>query len=245
MPTLRLLIDPPAKGAWNMAVDETLLESAAQGIATLRFYAWSEPTLSLGYFQHARERDAHAASRDCPLVRRASGGGAILHDRELTYSLAVPTGNRLGGQSESLYRAAHQTLIQALGELGVTAHLHAPAAGDPVPTAFLCFERRTKGDVICRAAKIAGSAQRRSRGAIVQHGSVLLGRSPCAPELPGIEQLSGAPLAAEELLAAWSPQIAAELSGSIETGTLTASEQALAATIENERFGSSAWTLRR
>src|SRR5687767_13677741 len=99
MPTLRLLIDPPASGAWNMAVDEALLASAAAGVATLRFYTWSQPTLSLGYFQHAHQRDAHAASRSCPLVRRASGGGAILHDRELTYSLAVPLRQRLGAQS--------------------------------------------------------------------------------------------------------------------------------------------------
>src|SRR5882724_9809402 len=91
MEHLRLIIDPPAHGAWNMAVDEALLESAAvDGIATLRLYQWSEPTLSLGYFQPAADRQTHPASRECPLVRRASGGGAILHDRELTYSLAIP-----------------------------------------------------------------------------------------------------------------------------------------------------------
>ena len=73
---LRLLIDPPAAGAWNMAVDEALLESAAiAGVATLRFYQWSEPTLSLGYFQAAADREQHAASRDCPLVRRPAAAG--------------------------------------------------------------------------------------------------------------------------------------------------------------------------
>ena len=90
MRQIRLLHDPPAAGAWNMAVDEALLETAADsGVATLRFYQWNEPTLSLGYFQAATDRDQHPASRDCPLVRRASGGGAILHDRELTYSMAM------------------------------------------------------------------------------------------------------------------------------------------------------------
>src|SRR5688500_9559950 len=91
MSALRVITDPPASGAWNMAVDEALLESAATGsVATLRFYEWHEPTLSLGYFQPAADREQHAASRACPLVRRASGGGAIVHDRELTYSLAWP-----------------------------------------------------------------------------------------------------------------------------------------------------------
>src|SRR5688500_20216584 len=89
--TSRLLLDVPAPGAWNMAVDEALLESAAlENRCTLRFYRWSEPTLSLGYFQRYEDRRQHAASLSCACVRRASGGGAILHDHELTYSLAVP-----------------------------------------------------------------------------------------------------------------------------------------------------------
>src|SRR5690242_1143259 len=90
MKEIRLILDPPAPGSWNMAVDEALLETAADaGIATLRFYQWNEPTLSLGYFQAAAERNQHSMSSGCPLVRRASGGGAILHDRELTYSIAM------------------------------------------------------------------------------------------------------------------------------------------------------------
>src|SRR5689334_21696416 len=91
MNSLRLIIDPPRQGSMNMAIDDALLESAAEaGVATLRLYQWSEPTLSLGYFQAAAERKTHQPSLTCALVRRASGGGAILHDRELTYSLALP-----------------------------------------------------------------------------------------------------------------------------------------------------------
>src|SRR5437764_2183769 len=120
MNALRLLLDPPAPGAWNMAVDEALLETAAgSGVATLRFYQWQEPTLSLGYFQAAADRQQHAASRDCPLVRRASGGGAILHDRELTYSIALPQPKA----AAALYDACHETLIAALRELAVAASL--------------------------------------------------------------------------------------------------------------------------
>src|SRR5581483_5910324 len=86
MPLCRLLIDPPAAGAWNMSVDEMLLErTSAEGGFQLRFYQWNEPTLSLGYFQAVQDRAGHEASRGCALVRRLSGGGAILHDRELTH----------------------------------------------------------------------------------------------------------------------------------------------------------------
>ena len=91
MNTARLIIDPPAAGSWNMAVDEALLRSAGESRQlTLRVYQWEQPTLSLGYFQ-AHERPAeHAASQPCPVVRRATGGGAIVHDREITYSLTAP-----------------------------------------------------------------------------------------------------------------------------------------------------------
>src|SRR5687767_6703039 len=95
MPTARLIIDPPAEGSWNMAVDEALLESAADsGEITLRFYEWSRATLSLGYFQSHAERSGHTASLACPMVRRSTGGGAIVHDQELTYSLVVPMDGR-------------------------------------------------------------------------------------------------------------------------------------------------------
>ena len=78
MVRVRLIIDPPASGAWNMAADEAMLLSAERtGISTVRLYSWERPTLSLGYFQATVLRDQHAASRDCPIVRRSSGGGAI------------------------------------------------------------------------------------------------------------------------------------------------------------------------
>ena len=80
MPPCRLIVDPPASGAWNMAVDEALLESVADGgPATLRFYQWSEPTLSLGYFQPYADREQHEASRELTVVRRSTGGGALIH----------------------------------------------------------------------------------------------------------------------------------------------------------------------
>lgn len=232
MTALRLLFDPPASGTWNMAVDEALLESAAAGLATLRFYQWNEPTLSLGYFQCAADREQHAPSRKCPLVRRASGGGAIVHDCELTYSIALPMGDSRTTAATSLYNTCHESLVQALAHFGVQAALHRPACDadrsgrDDRPPAqpFLCFARRTCGDIVCQNFKIVGSAQRRRRGAVLQHGSILLSESLRAPELPGIAQLVGVQITADDLAQAWSSSLAIRLGASTQGGGLSERE---------------------
>src|SRR5262245_38911762 len=108
----RLLIDSAAPGDWNMAVDEALSESAAAGEGcTWRFYTWAIPTLSLGYFQPHAQRSSHSPSQSSAMVRRLSGGGAIVHDRELTYSVAAPAGHPLATDAESAYRAVHTALV--------------------------------------------------------------------------------------------------------------------------------------
>jgi lipoate-protein ligase A len=233
----RLLVDQPAPGDWNMAVDEMLLDWAAEhGAACLRFYQWEKPTLSLGYFQSYEDRWDHAASRDCPVVRRLTGGGAILHDAELTYSLVLPAQHRLARNRDALYDTVHRSLIETLASWGIHAAIlgqtlatrrvsvlacppaDVPAAardqkpaGDGSPLnshvcgtePFLCFQRRTAGDVVVGDVKIAGSAQRRRRGAVLQHGSVLLRRSPAAPELPGIEEVTRQAISPLDLVHVW------------------------------------------
>ena len=98
-----------------MAVDEVLLAHAIDtGIATLRLYQWSEPTLSLGYFQRYDDRFQHAASRDAAVVRRQSGGGAILHEHELTYSISLPADHPLAHHADKLYTAVHEAIIAEL-----------------------------------------------------------------------------------------------------------------------------------
>ncbi len=111
----RLLVDAPASGAWNMAVDETLLEwSAACGGLAWRFYRWQEPTLSLGYFQACEDRTAHAPSTSCKIIRRQSGGGAIVHDAELTYSVVLPASHPFATDRMRLYHAVHASLLDVL-----------------------------------------------------------------------------------------------------------------------------------
>ncbi|WP_146562315.1 lipoate--protein ligase family protein [Posidoniimonas corsicana] len=257
--------DPPAEGGWNMAVDEALLNRAADhGDATLRFYQWRPATLSLGYFQPHADRELHPESRGSALVRRHSGGGAILHDRELTYSLAVPPGAGYDRDPYALYFAAHETLRDTLRldiglPRGCDVQLCRPA-GDPRPAdePFLCFQRRSLGDLLVRSAasglpstvdgwhKIAGSSQRKRRGAVLQHGSVLLEASPEAPQLPGLRDLLGEDVDARRLAAAWLPRLADRLS--LEIVPPQSPETMLereAQAIFSDKFGQDAWTLRR
>lgn len=255
----RLQIDPPAAGAWNMAVDEALLEAAAtKGQPTLRFYQWQEPTLSLGYFQEYEDRRLHEASAGCPTVRRSSGGGAILHDRELTYSLAVPEGHPLVADRLRTYRVIHESLIETLSDWGIEATLYTcgmadadrkhSQSGAAVPLGrqpFLCFQRRSLGDVLAGGVKIAGSAQRRRRGAVLQHGSVLLARSAAAQELDGLEERTGKLIAADKLIEAWSARLAEVLTVEWSVSALSGDDQCRAAALDSEKYSTAAWTKNR
>ncbi len=175
-----------------MAVDEMLLERAQnQAAACLRFYGWNEPTLSLGYFQTYADRREHPPSLPCAAVRRLTGGGAIVHDAELTYSIALPGSHPLAARRDELYQTVHGCLIEVLADLGMTARMC--QAADKIKTArqpFLCFQRRSPGDVLIGQSKICGSAQRRGapgtpgRGAVLQHGSLLWRTSPLCPNCP-------------------------------------------------------------
>jgi lipoate-protein ligase A len=238
-----LLLDPPAEGAWNMAVDEALLEwSAEQGVCAWRFYGWREPTLSLGYFQHDHDRFQHKPSAKCPVVRRLTGGGAIVHDAELTYSFVAPAGHPLAARRDDLYLRVHTSLIEALAELGIHAttgfSANRPSA-DPEP--FLCFQRRTPTDVLLGAAKIAGSAQRRRRGAVLQHGSVLLGRSVAAPELDGLEELSGKVIPNAELCRRWLGKLEPRLGIALHPHVLAPEQRERAAALRANRYLFDAW----
>ncbi|MEX0818404.1 MAG: biotin/lipoate A/B protein ligase family protein, partial [Pirellulaceae bacterium] len=188
----RLIVDEPARGSWNMAVDEALLGWAGTvGGSALRFYQWNEPTLSLGYFQPHQARDQHPPSADLPMVRRATGGGAIIHDRELTYSFVTPIRNRFSSAVQDVVKLFHTTLIETLANYGIEAVLCGDAASDSLNEPFLCFQRRSSLDILVASSKVAGSAQRRHQGALLQHGSILLARSPNAEALPGLAELTG------------------------------------------------------
>ncbi|MDX1927408.1 MAG: hypothetical protein SFV81_12880 [Pirellulaceae bacterium] len=192
-------IDEPRSGLTNMAIDDAMLEySDEHRVVVLRVYEWSEPTLSLGYFQRLSDREAHVPSRELQLVRRATGGGAIVHHHDVTYALAVPQSSSSVGAAPAIYSALHEAVVKWLCELGLAAKqwrepYNLPTS-EAVPAAhgkteFLCFHRRSDGDVVVGEHKVMGSAQRRSKGALLQHGSMLIAQSEHAPSLEGLQEL--------------------------------------------------------
>ena len=253
----RVIFDSPGDGAWNMAVDQALLMSAEQdGIVTLRLYAWDQPTLSLGYFQKYDDRQLHAASVACPVVRRRSGGGAILHDQELTYSLAIPSSHRWSKETSELYDLVHRVVIQLLAEDGIESQLFKDAVGlqsevggelEVVidPTAFLCFQRRSDGDLVSDKVKVLGSAQRRLKHSLLQHGSLLFEQSKFAPELPGLLELSGKQLQFKDFSRLLAEALGRALGFEFLPAKLTSNEMASAEEIEKLTFGDDVWTKKR
>ena len=263
----RLIKLASGSGVWNMAVDQALLESVDETqVPVLRFYRWSRPTLSMGYFQKLADRTSHHASRDADCLRRSTGGGAIMHHHDLTYSLAIPMPPSASGARTQLYRAVHEAFISSLANFSIRADAFRNQASTTlrigaamqIGTArqsekqrddpFLCFQRRTDEDLIVSGYKILGSAQRRSRRAILQHGSLLLRASPFAPELPGITDLASKPVGlqenAEELIDPLMKKIELLLELRFASGDLMASESERAAEIADSKFGAEKW-LRR
>lgn len=195
-----VILDPPRSGSDNMAIDEALIEKARPDWPiVLRVYQWERPTLSIGHFQRIEDRKNSPSLTDLPWVRRKTGGGAIVHDCELTYSIVVPNRGEkaMKGPNQTLYRAIHTRFVQELGAIGLNTQLsesctcstNTPQTSEP----FLCFSRRSPVDLLIGQDKILGSAQRRTSTGILQHGSFLLRRTQSTPHLAGLlDHTSGA-----------------------------------------------------
>lgn len=170
-----LLLTPPLAGAHNMALDEALLARArTTGEAVFRVYTWAGPTLSFGRNQTARGVYDAARARDqgVAVVRRLTGGRALLHHREITYSVTAPLVN--GGSLRESYARINRLLVDGLLRLGVRVEIAAPAERAVAPTASPCFERPSAGELVVDGGKLVGSAQWRDEGALLQHGSILV-----------------------------------------------------------------------
>lgn len=268
----RLILDEPAAGDWNMAVDAAILGNfKAEDRPTLRFYRWSQPTLSLGYFQPIQDRSKHLDSGSIDCVRRATGGGAIIHHHELTYSLTVPHASRTAKASGSLYQTMHHAIVSALLQAGITLARYGDRAepeSESGDEPFLCFQRRTAEDLVISGYKVCGSAQRRSAAGLLQHGSLLLSASWAAPQLPGLVQLAGPKLIGEtsaatkglsdlaerpDTLLQWQNRLALNIASEMEKklaiywslGNLVPAETEMAQELRRERFGAIAWNEKR
>ena len=244
--TCRLLPYACADGPHNMAADEALLQSATAGTASLRFYGWSEPTLSLGYFQPERVRLEDPKFAALPFVRRPSGGAALVHHHELTYCLALPPGPWQRG--EPWLSRMHRIIAAALLALGVRTHIQQGERGTIVPRvhgSFLCFRQFTPGDLLIDAAKVVGSAQRKQRGALLQHGAILLARTPHTPILAGIRELTDIVLTASQTMAAVIRSFADFSKVQLVDEVWTAAEPRVISELATTRYSQDTWNRKR
>lgn len=244
--TVRLLPWEVADGPTNMAADEVLVRRSAQaGIASLRFYGWAPATLSLGYFQSAAVRHSDPRLARLPFVRRPSGGATLVHDREVTYCLAVPADAAWHWGGPWMLRM-HRIIARALDELGLAGRLVLATAeltgrhGD-----VLCFEQFTEGDILCGGKKIVGSAQRKYHRALMQHGSILLAQSVHTPSLPGVWELTGVHLSVEQVSAAVEEEFGRATGWTIRRERWTAEERGAIARMVAQRYGAVEWNERR
>lgn len=179
MNTWRLLHTPPASGAWNMAVDESILEHIQRGesLPALRLYAWDPPCLSLGHAQPFADVDMERVkSHGWEVVRRLTGGRAILHTDELTYSVTGSTSELiLSGSILESYNRIARALLFAVRELGLPVemkeHITEPATLNLNP---VCFEVPSTYEITVDGKKLIGSAQARRKEGVLQHGSLPL-----------------------------------------------------------------------
>ncbi|MCK5237240.1 MAG: lipoate--protein ligase family protein [Deltaproteobacteria bacterium] len=169
----RLIIDGPESGTFNMAADESLLSvvSKAQEKPTLRLYSWREPSITIGYSQDA----SFFNGSEVPVIRRLTGGRAVLHFDELTYSITCPAGTSLFDQGiHDVYRLVGKCLKGALDSAGLEcypARSQQSAGGNKKAS---CFHAPNRYELLCDGKKVTGSAQRRFKDSFIQHGSVML-----------------------------------------------------------------------
>ncbi len=253
---IRLLDTGPSAGALNMGIDEAVLLSVSRGESppSLRFYGWKPSCITVGYFQSMQEEVDLGACRHRGIdaVRRITGGGAVFHQAEITYSIVLPAGRGLACDDilES-YRGICGALVLGLARLGIES------AFSPI------------NDITSGGRKVSGNAQTRKQGCLLQHGTVLLdldldlmfsllkvpaeklkGRliEDAKARVVSLRDLLGRPVGFEEARSALASGFAAVLAGSgdeLEEGELSGSELAEGRIIASERFSSLAWNLRR
>jgi len=164
---LIVIDDPtPRSGPFNMAIDEVLLSNAQSAI--LRFYRWSAPSVSFGYF--VRFAEAYAIAGNRAIVRRWTGGGIVPHDQDLTYSIMIGvTDDAFALPSKIIYQRVHSALGNALREIGIVSAL---VETETSKTSDACFANPVVSDVMEGGRKIAGAAQRKTRGGLLHQGSI-------------------------------------------------------------------------
>lgn len=171
----RIIDDPAQNGAWNMAVDTALLAEAEnkKALPTLRFYSWSEPTLTTGYAQNYGGLNLeYLAQNKIAITRRPTGGRALLHDNEVTYSVVIPSTSSHYGSLRDIYFFVSSALKKALEEVGIPPDTNETETGSR--RSGSCFATKTRHEITIDGRKITGSSQRRIKNAALQHGFISL-----------------------------------------------------------------------
>jgi lipoate-protein ligase A len=250
-----------------MAVDESILEAVGRGssLPTLRLYAWSPACLSLGYAQPVSDADEQRLSQMAwDLVRRPTGGKAILHTDELTYAVISPQGDpRVAGSVLESYRNLSRGLMRGLALLGLEPEAKALQVPERSRGA-VCFEVASNYEIAAGGRKLVGSAQLRRRGAILQHGSLPLEgdlgrivwglRLDEQDRLPAMERVRRRAISLSEALGekvSWEKAAGALAQGFAEALSLawlkeglTAEEQSRSASLCEEKYRSASWNRR-
>lgn len=240
-----------------MAVDEALMAAGRRGEVTLRLYRWEPGCLSFGRNQTARGRydGDRAAALGYDVVRRPTGGRSVLHDRELTYAVTAPAN---WGSLRDVYTRINRALAAGLRLLGIDASVQGGSEGPaPRPTVRACFRDPLPGELTAAGRKLAGSAQWREAGALLQHGSLLLyndqtlverlrtgGPAPAEVPAVGVVELLGREPGPGELETALAAGFERELSAEIVPDGLTSDESFAAERLE-AGYRDPNWTWRR
>ena len=265
----RLLITPPARGAWNMALDESILEQVGRraSLPTLRLYAWDPACLSLGHAQPFADVDmTRLKERGWEVVRRATGGRAILHTDELTYSVIAPNDEpRVAGSVLESYNRLAQALLLGVKNLELSVEMkEGKANGNSIPNP-VCFEVPSVYEITVDGKKLIGSAQARKKEGMLQHGSLPLtgdltricqalvfenetARADASKRLLArattVESALGRAISWETAAQAFIHAFEAQLGLSLERGDVTESESRRADELVKEKYIHPSWTER-
>jgi lipoate-protein ligase A len=272
----RYIVTEDLSPAMNMAVDEAMLQLHSEGKVppTVRFYTWKPATLSIGYFQKAEKEINFAELRrhNLGFVRRPTGGRAVLHDQELTYSVVVSESHpKMPSSVTEAYKVISMGLLHGFQNLGLQAEMVSLATEEEKekyssPGSSACFDSPSWYELVVEGKKVAGSAQTRQKGVILQHGSILLDMDvdllfsllnfpservkqrmmeSFRQKAVTINEVSPQRVRLQDAIAAFRSGFASGLEVELVEGDLTAEEQALAEELAHSRYAMDEWNFRR
>ncbi|MEJ8545443.1 biotin/lipoate A/B protein ligase family protein [Brevibacillus borstelensis] len=272
----RFIVTEGMSPTMNMAVDEAILQLHSEGKVppTVRFYTWDPATLSIGYFQKAaKEINLELVhQKGIGFVRRATGGRAVLHDKELTYSVVVSESHpEMPTSVTEAYKVISLGLLHGFQNLGLAAEMVSLASEEEKekyssPGSSACFDSPSWHELVVEGKKVAGSAQTRQKGVILQHGSILLDMDvellfsllhfssdrlkermmeSFRKKAVTINEVSPRPISLQEAMQAFRDGFATGLKVELVNSELTAEERALAEELAATRYSTEEWNLRR